>query len=129
MRKAHILLQPRLHSIAWIHHKGLDKGPRLQCIELFAGIALIATVFRDNTMNSMDLELLRRPRSDNLLTCAGWFKALSAICRADPGALTWNGTPCSSWVGAVTDCVLVSALDAPGCISQCSNALVCCVYV
>jgi hypothetical protein len=91
----------RLHSVAWVHKKGLDQGPRLQCVELFAGVARITQAFKDAGFPAQELEISRRPVSDNLLTCAGWFRAISMVVRVDPGGLVWCGTPCSSWARGV----------------------------
>lgn len=88
----------RLHSIAWVHSLGLDQGPRLRCVEVFAGIAAITAAFRDLSLDAVSVEIMKRPAVDNLLTCTGWFRALSLVCRLGPGGALWCGTPCSTWV-------------------------------
>jgi hypothetical protein len=88
---------PRLHSIVWLRTQGLLEGPPLMCVELFCGVARIVSTFTARGYRGIGMDIRKNYRADNILTCCGWFRALSLVCRLGDGALLWCGTPCSTW--------------------------------
>lgn len=77
---------------------GLVPKGKVWCVELFAGVARIKGAFTAHGWGAVALDITRRPRKDNLLTCVGWLSAVVAVLRLEPGGLLWCGTPCSTWV-------------------------------
>lgn len=69
----------------------------LDFVELFSGEGHLASAMEAEGMSVARFEIKYNP-DDNMLTTAGWLRALRLICRLRHGALLWAGIPCSSFV-------------------------------
>lgn len=69
----------------------------LDVLELFAGEGQLSAAMEAEGLAVARFEIKQNP-SDNMLTTAGWLRALHLTCRLRHGSLLWAGVPCSSFV-------------------------------
>jgi hypothetical protein len=104
------LLRLRLHALAYLHVFQLDKGPLLDCLELFAGVETITRMFRLKGLTAVAVDIDKQS-IDDVASTRGFLRVLALARRLRPNALFFAGVPCSSWawsfvIGRCQSCVV-----------------------
>ena len=68
----------------------------LDFVELFAGEGQLSQAMTAAGLSSARYEI-KDSAANNILSTAGFFRAVRLILRLRHGGLVWSGTPCSSW--------------------------------
>lgn len=70
----------------------------LMCLDLFSGMASVATGFHGEKMKSSTYDQSSNPEDEDILTVPGFLRALLLTLRLAQSAVLSSGPPCSSFV-------------------------------
>lgn len=85
-----------LAAVAWaLATRSITRD--LDLVELFAGKGALTATFREGGRAAVAYDI-NAGAAENILTTAGWLRALTLVLRLRHGALLWAGVPCSSFV-------------------------------